>query len=80
MPIHYAVDMANKEICERLFEHKANPNGSCDDGQLNPYEIASDNGDEDFLEYLKPKGCQKNHHRNYKKQTPSSRQCKSGFG
>ena len=39
MPLHYAVELGNKEICELLFEHKANPNGSCHNGQLNPYEI-----------------------------------------
>ena len=60
MPLHYAVELGNKEICEILFEHKANPNGSCHDGQLNPYEIASDNGNEEFLDYLKLKGCKKN--------------------
>ena len=43
MAIHYAVELNNKELCELLFEYKANPNGACLDGQLNPYEIASDN-------------------------------------
>ena len=69
MPIHYAVEVGNRKICEILFEHKANPNGSCYGGQLNAYEIASDNDDEELLEYLKLKGCKKNLNRNYKKQS-----------
>ena len=72
MPLHYAVELGNQEICEILFEYKANPNGSCHDGNLNPYEIANDNNNQELLEYLKSKGCQKNHNRNYKKQNVSS--------
>ena len=66
MPIHYAVELGNKEICELLFEYKANPNGACHDGNLNPYEIASDNENEELLKYLKTKGCLKNPNRNRK--------------
>jgi len=72
MALHYAVELGNQEICEILFEHKANPNGSCHDGNLNPFEIASDNDNQELLEYLKSKGCQKNLNRNYKKQNTSS--------
>ena len=78
MPIHYAVEVGNKKICEILFEHKANPNGSCYGGQLNAYEIASDNNDEEFLEYLKSKGCKKNLNRNYKKQSSITSTVKVG--
>jgi len=67
MPLHYAVEQNNKEICELLFEYKANPNGSCYGGQLNPYEIAADNDLSELLTYLKSKGCQKNTNRNTKK-------------
>jgi len=72
MAIHYAVELNNKELCELLFEYKANPNGACLDGQLNPYEIASDNNYEELLTYLKSKGCLKNPNRNYKKQPTGS--------
>jgi len=68
MALHYAVEQNNKEICELLFEHKANPNGSCHDGQLNAYEIANDNNHEELLKYLKSKGCLKNPNRNKAKQ------------
>ena len=68
MSIHYAVELNNKDICELLFEYKANPNGACHDGQLNPYEIASDNEYDELLMYLKSKGCLKNPNRNHKKQ------------
>ena len=78
MPIHYAVELGNKEICELLFEHKANPNGSCHDGQLNPYEIASDNGSKELLDYLKLKGCKKNLNRNYKKHASPAGNVKVG--
>ena len=64
MPLHYAVEQNNKEICEILFEYKANPNGACYDGQLNPYEIAADNDYDELLVYLKSKGCLKNPNRN----------------
>ena len=81
MPIHYAVELGSKEICEILFDHKANPNGSCHDGNLNPYEIANDNGNEELLKYLKSKGCLKNPNRNYKKQNiSSSSEVKVGSG
>jgi ankyrin repeat protein/class 3 adenylate cyclase len=78
MPLHYAVELGNKEICELLLEHKANPNGSCHDGQLNPYEIALDNGDEELLNYLKLKGCKKNLNRNYKKHASPAGNVKVG--
>ena len=68
MSLHYAVELNNKEICELLFEYKANPNGACYGGQLNPYEIASDNGHNELLTYLKSKGCLKNPNRSYEKQ------------
>ena len=71
MALHYAVALNNKEICELLFEHRANPNGACYDGQLNAYEIASDNKNEELLKYLKSKGCQKNLNRNLKKKPTS---------
>ena len=71
MALHYAVALNNKEMCELLFEHKANPNGACYDGQLNAYEIASDNKNEELLEYLKSKGCQKNLNRNLNKKASS---------
>ena len=81
MPIHYAVEVGSKEICEILFEHKANPNGACHEGNLNPYEIASDNNSQELLEYLKSKGCLKNPNRNYKKQNiRSSSEVKVGSG
>jgi ankyrin repeat protein/class 3 adenylate cyclase len=67
MPLHYAVEQNSRELCQLLFEHKANPNGSCQDGQLNPYEIASDNNFEELLTFLKTKGCLKNPNRNLKK-------------
>ena len=70
MALHYAVEQNNKEICELLFEYKANPNGACYDGQLNAYEIASDYQYEELLIYLKSKGCQKNPNKN--KQKPKS--------
>jgi ankyrin repeat protein len=78
MPIHYAVEAGNKEICEILFEHKANPNGSCYGGQLNAYEIANDNNDEEMLDYLKSKGCQKNTNRNFKKHSANTSSIKVG--
>ena len=68
MAIHYAVELNNQEMCDLLFEYRANPNGSCHDGQLNPYEIALDNNHEDLLKYLKTKGCFKNPNRNKAKQ------------
>ena len=68
MAIHYAVELNSQEMCDLLFEYKANPNGSCHDGQLNPYEIALDNNHEDLLKYLKTKGCLKNPNRNKSKQ------------
>ena len=49
MAIHYAVELNNQEMCDLLFEYKANPNGSCHDGQLNPYEIALDNNHEGVI-------------------------------
>lgn len=67
MALHYAVEQNNKEICEVLFEYKANPNGACYGGQLNAYEIANDSNNEELLVYLKSKGCQRNHNRNLKK-------------
>mgnify|MGYP003139731687 FL=1 len=72
MALHYAVALNNKEICELLFERKANPNGACYDGQLNAYEIASDNKNEELLKYLKSKGCQRNLNRNLKKKPAST--------
>ena len=72
MALHYAVALNNKEICELLFERKANPNGACYDGQLNAYEIASDNKNEELLKYLKSKGCQKNLNRNLKEKPAST--------
>ena len=72
MALHYAVALNNKEICELLFERKANPNGACYDGQLNAYEIASDNKNEELLKYLKSKGCQKNLNRNLKNKPAST--------
>ena len=78
MALHYAVELGNQEICEILFENKANPNGSCHDGNLNPYEIASDKGDEELLTYLKSKGCLKNHNRNYKKESSVTSTVKVG--
>ena len=80
MALHYAVELGNQEICEILFEHKANPNGSCHDGNLNPYEIASDKGDQELLKYLKSKGCHKNHNRNYKKEPTITSTVKVGSG
>ena len=55
MALHYAVEQNNKEICEVLFEYKANPNGACYGGQLNAYEIANDSNNEELLVYLKSK-------------------------
>ena len=78
MPLHYAVEAGNKEICEILFEHKANPNGSCYGGQLNAYEIANDNNDEEMLDYLKSKGCQRNTNRNLKKHSTNTSSIKVG--
>ena len=72
MALHYAVALNNKEICELLFERKANPNGACYDGQLNAYEIASDNKNEELLKYLKSKGCQRNLNRNLKEKPAST--------
>ena len=81
MPIHYAVELGNRKICDILFDHKANPNGACHEGNLNPYEIANDNNNQELLEYLKSKGCLKNPNRNYKKQDfSSSSQVKVGSG
>jgi len=80
MALHYAVELGNQEICEILFEHKANPNGSCHDGNLNPYEIASDKGDQELLKYLKSKGCHKNHNRDYKKEPTITSTVKVGSG
>jgi len=79
MPIHYAVELGNKKICEILFDYKANPNGACHDGNLNPYEIANDNDNQELLEYLKSKGCLKNPNRNYKrKKIPAGSEIKVG--
>ena len=78
MALHYAAELGNQEICGILLEHKANPNGSCHDGNLNPYEIASDKGDEELLTYLKSKGCHKNHNRNYKNESAITSTVKVG--
>jgi len=78
MALHYAVEQNNKEICELLFEYKANPNGACYGGQLNAYEIASDNNNEKLLDYLKSKGCQKNQNRNFEKRSATISTVKVG--
>tara|TARA_Y100001963_G_scaffold9555_1_gene12261 strand:- start:261 stop:1811 length:1551 start_codon:yes stop_codon:yes gene_type:complete len=62
MPIHYAVEIGNFDIVKLLVENKANVNGSTFEpelDQLNPWEIANDNGNEEMLKYLVSKGAMK---------------------
>ncbi len=62
MAIHYAVEMNNLEIVKLLLENKANVNGSTFEpelDQLNPWEIANDNENEEMLKYLVSKGAMK---------------------
>ena len=55
MPIHYAVEIGNIDILKLLVDNKANVNGSTFEpelDQLNPWEIANDNENEEMLKYL----------------------------
>ena len=66
MPIHYAVEIGNLDIVKLLVENKANVNGSTFEpelDQLNPWEIANDNENEEMLKYLVSKGAMKHSER-----------------
>ena len=75
MAIHYAVEIGNFDIVKLLVENKANVNGSTFEpelDQLNPWEIANDNENEEILKYLVSKGAMKHSSRGqvkYKKST-----------
>lgn len=81
MPIHYAVEISNLEITSLLLENKANINGSTFEpelDQLNPWEIANDNEDEEMLEYLVSKGAMKHSSRGQVKHKTTIDQIKVG--
>ena len=81
MPIHYAVEIGNFDIVKLLVENKANVNGSTFDpelDQLNPWEIANDNENEEMLKYLTSKGAMKHSTRGQVKYKKSADQVKVG--
>ena len=81
MPIHYAVEIGNFDIVKLLVENKANVNGSTFEpelDQLNPWEIANDNENEEMLKYLVSKGAAKHSTRGQVKYKKSADQVKVG--
>lgn len=81
MPIHYAVEIGNFDIVKLLVENKANVNGSTFEpelDQLNPWEIANDNENEEMLKYLVSKGAMKHSERGQKKYKKPVGQIKVG--
>jgi len=81
MAIHYAVEMNNLEIVKLLLENKANVNGSTFEpelDQLNPWEIANDNENEEMLKYLVSKGAMKHSERGQVKYKQSIDQVQVG--
>ncbi len=81
MPIHYAVEIGNFDIVKLLVENKANVNGSTFEpelDQLNPWEIANDNKNEEMLKYLVSKGAMKHSTRGQVKYKKSAGQIKVG--
>ncbi len=81
MPIHYAVEIGNIDILKLLVDNKANVNGSTFEpelDQLNPWEIANDNENEEILKYLVSKGAMKNPSRGEVKYKKTSAEIKVG--
>jgi len=81
MAIHYAVEIGNMEILKLLVDNKANVNGSTFEpelDQLNPWEIANDNENEEILKYLVSKGATKHGSRGQKKYKKSVDQVQVG--
>ena len=81
MPIHYAIEIGNFDILKLLVENKANVNGSTFEpelDQLNPWEIANDNKNEEMLKYLVSKGAMKHSTRGQVKYKKSAGQIKVG--
>ena len=81
MPIHYAVEIGNIDILKLLVDNKANVNGSTFEpelDQLNPWEIANDNENEEMLKYLLSKGATKHSERGQKKYKKSIDQVQVG--
>ena len=81
MPIHYAVEIGNFDIVKLLVENKANVNGSTFEpelDQLNPWEIANDNENEEMLKYLVSKGAMKHSSRGQVKHKNSTGQIQVG--
>ena len=81
MPIHYAVEIGNIDILKLLVDNKANVNGSTFEpelDQLNPWEIANDNENEEMLKYLVSKGAMKHSGRGQKKYKKSIDQVQVG--
>ena len=81
MAIHYAAEVGNMEILKLLVDNKANVNGSTFEpelDQLNPWEIANDNENEEILKYLVSKGAMKHSSRGQKKYKKSVDQVQVG--
>ena len=81
MPIHYAVEVGNMSILKLLIDNKANVNGSTFEpelDQLNPWEIANDNENEEMLKYLVSKGAAKHSTRGQVKYKKPADQVKVG--
>ena len=81
MPIHYAVEIGNVNILKLLVDNKANVNGSTFEpelDQLNPWEIANDNENEEMLKYLVSKGAMKHSSRGQVKHKNSTGQIQVG--
>ena len=81
MPIHYAVEIGNIDILKLLVDNKANVNGSTFEpelDQLNPWEIANDNENEEMLKYLVSKGAMKHSSRGQVKYKKSIDQVQVG--
>lgn len=81
MAIHYAAEVGNMEILKLLVDNKANVNGSTFEpelDQLNPWEIANDNENEEILKYLVSKGAMKHSSRGQKKYKKSIDQVQVG--
>jgi len=81
MAIHYAVEVGSMNILKLLIDNKANVNGSTFEpelDQLNPWEIASDNENEEMLKYLASKGAMKHSERGQKKYKKSIDQVQVG--
>ena len=76
MPIHYAVDYDDLDIVKLLLANGANVNGGTLD-ELNPMEIAKDNGNAELQEYLKSKGGKLNIYRGLTKKPAATKWVKS---